>query len=222
MPSNAIYRDEHTNFHRSLKESTPHIELFVREIAENNRTTRKILIHNNICSMAELNQYVAILNRQIVFFKYLNKRFKIILIGMFLGISGYSVYIYQIEYRERLHTFNKSLRANQIQKKENLDLVVIGEYKMPDISQRNIFLPVRNAPQVVQTNTQVKIDELTQNYKIVGIVIDNEVKGIIENIKQQETVFVSLGDKIGEAVIVDILADKIICQLDGFELEILP
>lgn len=218
MPSNAIYRDEHTTF----RHSPSHEGLFVQEIANNNQIIRKILINNKICSMNELSLFVAGFNKQIVFLKNINNRFKIVVFGMILGVLGYALYLFQTEYNARIHTFNESVSLNKIYQKENIEPVILDDYQLPDISQRNIFLPVRNAPQVVQTNTQVKIDELIQNYKIVGIVIDREVKGIIENIKQQETIFVSIGDKIGEAVIVKILPDKIICELDGQELEILP
>lgn len=222
MPSNAMYRDEHTTFRHALRESPSREDPFVQEIADQNQIIRKVLIHNNICTMNELSLFAADFNKQTVFLKNINKRLKIIVFGMIPGILGYSIYLFQTEYYERIQSFNESLSINKIYQKEIVEPAILDDHKMRDIGPRNIFLPLRTSKPVVQSSTQLKVDELIQNYKIVGIVIDREVKGIIENIKQQETIFVSIGDKIGEAIIVKILPDKIICELDGHELEILP
>ncbi|MGE0268952.1 MAG: hypothetical protein AB7S78_10920 [Candidatus Omnitrophota bacterium] len=147
---------------------------------------------------------------------------KMIILTGFIGAAGYTVHEYQAGYIDRMNTFRKSLGLSQTYQNDYRDTIVRVERMTPDVFQRNIFLSARNVRTEVKKDPDIKVTEFVQTYKVVGVVVDSQRRAIVENIKQQETVFLSIGDKLGEATITEIQADKIIGRLDGHELELLP
>ena len=65
--------------------------------------------------------------------------------------------------------------------------------------------------------------DLDQVFNLVGIVIEQDnPQAIIEDLESGETVFMTTGDKLGEATLKRILEDRVIFQSRGQEVELLP
>ena len=52
--------------------------------------------------------------------------------------------------------------------------------------------------------------------------MDKEPRVIVEDLKEKQTVFMSKGDKLGEYILEEILADKLIFLYNGEKVELVP
>lgn len=83
------------------------------------------------------------------------------------------------------------------------------------IAQRNIFLnPWEEATEGELTGEIEDVSAIQRNYTILGVVVDNDPKVILENKITKETVFLSVGEKIGQAILSEVYENKIIF-IDG-------
>lgn len=96
--------------------------------------------------------------------------------------------------------------------------------------ERDIFggVSMKGRPQVTAGPSETvpsAVDvaqEFKQNFKLVGIVLDQDPKAVIEDLKNQQTLFLSRGEKIGEGELTDIQAGKIVLQIRGQTIELTP
>ena len=65
----------------------------------------------------------------------------------------------------------------------------------------------RSKPSLEDKPQPVDFD-LTTQYRLVGIVLDDNPQAIIEDLIRKETLFLSIGDKLGGAVLKEILPGK--------------
>lgn len=63
---------------------------------------------------------------------------------------------------------------------------------------------------------------ITDSYKIVGILIDQRPEAVFEDVKSRETVFLSPGDLLGNATVEKILPGKVVLNIDGRVIEMVP
>ncbi|OGX37657.1 MAG: hypothetical protein A3G91_04570 [Omnitrophica WOR_2 bacterium RIFCSPLOWO2_12_FULL_50_9] len=64
--------------------------------------------------------------------------------------------------------------------------------------------------------------EIGRQLKLVGILLDNDPKAIIEDAATQQTFFVSTGERIGEALVEEIREDKVILIFHEEKVELVP
>jgi len=87
--------------------------------------------------------------------------------------------------------------------------------------EKEVIVPAPKVPD--PEPTLLPTVELDQIFNLVGIVVDQEKpQAIIEDLESGGTVFLTVGDKIGEAILKRVLADRVIFQFQGSEVELLP
>ena len=87
------------------------------------------------------------------------------------------------------------------------------------IQQRDIFQapwdkPKENAPADASLTS-----DLNKQLKLVGILLDEDSKAIMENVQTKETVFLSVGDNIVGATLEEIREDKVIFRVNDEKVE---
>ncbi|MCB9747413.1 MAG: hypothetical protein H6755_03300 [Candidatus Omnitrophica bacterium] len=88
-------------------------------------------------------------------------------------------------------------------------------YYQGELDKRNFFEAPWEKPQIEKREEQVKEPpkpkiDLKTLINLVGIVLDDDPKAVIEDLKTQETVFLSIGQEINEAKLIEIHEEKII------------
>lgn len=64
--------------------------------------------------------------------------------------------------------------------------------------------------------------EWSKQLKLVGILLDEEPKAIVEDLRTQQTFFLSPGEQIGNAVVEEIREDKVILRFAQEKVELVP
>ena len=86
------------------------------------------------------------------------------------------------------------------------------------MERRSIFEPLAILAQAEKNAFE---QEILQRIRIVGVMLDESPKAIIEVIASGETVFVSKGDTVTGAIVKDIFENKVVLTYNGLELELL-
>ena len=88
------------------------------------------------------------------------------------------------------------------------------------IGSRNIFFnPWEKQQQGTEPSADAGVD-LGRQIKLVGIVLDKDPKAIIEDLKGNQTLFLSPGGSINNAVLKEIRGDKVIFLYNNQEVEL--
>ena len=98
-------------------------------------------------------------------------------------------------------------------------------YYAERFNKKNIFqVPIPSPPPNSQSsqaeNQGVGDQPLIKNLNLVGIVIDQKPIAIIEDLQTQETLFLSAGDHIREAVIEEIKKNTVVLKYKGEHIEL--
>jgi type II secretory pathway component PulC len=88
------------------------------------------------------------------------------------------------------------------------------------LSQKDVFLAPWEKPDV-SNGTQPPADTVS-NLKVVGIILDQDPKAIVENTQTSETLFLSAGEEVGGAKVESIFSDKVVFQYQGRQFELSP
>ena len=88
------------------------------------------------------------------------------------------------------------------------------------IGARDIFFSPWEKPST-PASPDVAMD-LARDLKLVGIVMDQNPKAIVEDVKNNQTLFMSKGDKINNAVLKDIQSGKAIFSYNNQDVELTP
>lgn len=113
-------------------------------------------------------------------------------------------------------------RVNRIAKKVSLPKAKPFHFYEQRFQKRDIFeLPGMKVKSKSNILDNIGAD-LSKRIKIVGIVIDQDSKVIIEDIKTGKTFFMSEGESVGSAVIEKIQDDKVIFKYNNKEVELSP
>ncbi len=87
--------------------------------------------------------------------------------------------------------------------------------------EKKIITPVQTMPTPEPSKTPEF--DLSQEFNLVGIVIDaDRPQAVVERIQDRETIFLTVGDKLGEATLKEILPDRIIFRSGGNEIKLVP
>jgi hypothetical protein len=64
--------------------------------------------------------------------------------------------------------------------------------------------------------------DLSQNFRLVGIIVDNDPRAVVEDVRNQRTLFLSYGDNIEGAILKEIRDGKVIFTLNDRQIELVP
>ncbi len=106
---------------------------------------------------------------------------------------------------------------------EAVDLSVPAfESYRPAMEGRDIFQAPWERPVVETIPPGNLASGLGQQLKLVGILLDNDPKAIIEDVTTKQTFFLSSGERIRDAVVEEIREDKVILGLAQEKIELVP
>ena len=89
------------------------------------------------------------------------------------------------------------------------------------IKQRDFFeFPWEKTNTMAANAPANPVSDLSKQFKLVGIVLDRDPKAIIEDLRTKETLFMSKGERIGDAVLQDIQEDKAIFLYNNEKIEL--
>ena len=90
------------------------------------------------------------------------------------------------------------------------------------IKQRNIFeAPWEKVKEGVDITAKAAVD-ISQQLRLIGIVLDQDPKAIVEDLKGKQTVFLSEGEFWGEIQLEEIRADRVIFVTHDEKVELVP
>ncbi len=89
------------------------------------------------------------------------------------------------------------------------------------IEQRDLFHSPWDKPKEAVSDAVTANTEFSKQLKLIGVVLDEDPKAIIEDTKTRETVFLSVGESISGAVIEEIKEGKVILRLNEEKVELL-
>ena len=149
------------------------------------------------------------------------------LIFFFLSFAcwGYVAIQYRTsEYQKDVpaERYKESPQIQKITKKVSLPVSRPFEFYEQKFEKRDLFeLPGMKVKSEATIPGNMGAD-LSKSIKIIGIVIDQDSKAIVEDVKTGKTVFMSEGESIGSAVIDKIQDDKVIFNYNNKEVELNP
>lgn len=111
--------------------------------------------------------------------------------------------------------------SEPIEEAVDLSVPAFESYR-PAMEGRDIFQAPWEKPVVETAASGDSASELIQQLKLVGILLDNDPKAIIEDLTTQQTFFLSSGEKIRDAVVEEIREDKVILGLAQEKIELVP
>lgn len=89
------------------------------------------------------------------------------------------------------------------------------------VRNRNIFQALWDQDKEETVQKAEKIEELNKTIKLMGVLLDDDPTAIIEDIKKQKTLFMSIGDQINGAVLFQIQEGKVIFLQNSDSIEII-
>jgi len=89
------------------------------------------------------------------------------------------------------------------------------------LEQRDLFHSPWDKPKEAASDAVTVNAELPKQLKLIGIVLDEDPKAIIEDTQTRETVFLSVGESISGAVIEEIKEGKVILRLNEEKVELI-
>ncbi len=149
-----------------------------------------------------------------------------VLIAFIFTASGFIVYKYQHENLQMNPPITKkadNMSSDEVSTKIDIASKKPFDFYQKKIEARDIFespwekaLGDNNADQ--QSSPAL---DFTKELKLVGIVLDKDPKAIIEDLRSNQTLFLSKGEKIGEAVLSEIQEGKVIFLYNDEKVELI-
>lgn len=102
-----------------------------------------------------------------------------------------------------------------------------GFNEYDELSKKNVFAlegktgPGADPAAPEEAVTSV-VDDFTQSYKLVGIILDQYPQAVIEDAKNDRTLFLSKGEEIGGAILEKIEEGRVIFLRNGQRVELIP
>ncbi len=96
------------------------------------------------------------------------------------------------------------------------------DFYQEEIAARDFFQnPWQKSEGAVSSSADPAL-EIGKSLKLVGILLDSDPKAIIEEAATQQTFFVSVGERIGEALVEEIREDRVILIFHEEKVELVP
>ncbi len=188
---------------------------FSRRLAASDGQVYTLLKSRQINSFHALRTQLLFRQSMVRRLRIVNGAFKLGLIFMAAISIFCGFWFYQIEYQapmKQLRSWSESM--SQI-RGEDVKLLVLPHHPDKFHLSRNIFEPVVinqvNTDQVFERQHQ----QFLSSFKIVGIVLDEEPRIIVEDVTNQTTLFVGVDDRLGGATVIAIDAGQIVYELLG-------
>ena len=109
---------------------------------------------------------------------------------------------------------------------ESLTPAVRAFNEYEELARKNVFLttgkPGGETGFVSEEAAGSAADDLTQSYKLVGIILDQSPQAIIEDIKNKQTLFLFKGEEIGGAILEKIEEGRVILLRNNQRVELTP
>ena len=90
------------------------------------------------------------------------------------------------------------------------------------IQGRDIFKPLRETLKPDRKALEKALPALHKRVKLIGILLDQDSKAIVLDLKENQTHFLSKGESIGMAFLEDIQEDKVIFMYNNQRVEMAP
>jgi len=90
------------------------------------------------------------------------------------------------------------------------------------IGKRDLFQSLRDRLKPEDKVMEKALPALHQRIKLIGILLDQDSKAIVEDLKEKQIHFLSAGEKIGTALLENIQEDKVIFQYNNQRVEMTP
>jgi len=88
-----------------------------------------------------------------------------------------------------------------------------------EFRKRDLFQPIIRTGAVDTAVLEKALPALHKRIKLIGILVDEDSKAIVEDLQEKQTHFLSQGDSVGQIFIEDIQEDKVIFNDDGKKVE---
>ena len=96
------------------------------------------------------------------------------------------------------------------------------EFYKQKINNRDIFLLPWETPLDTNVSKATSANELSKQLRVVGIVLDDNPKAIIEDQATKQTLFISKGEKINDAVLEEVKEGQVIFNYNGEKIILTP
>ena len=84
-----------------------------------------------------------------------------------------------------------------------------------EMGPRDLFQSLSERKKINETKPVVNLAEFTQNFKLVGIILDHAPQAVIRDLQTNQTLFLQRGEQMNGAVIQDIQEGKVIFTTQG-------
>ena len=145
------------------------------------------------------------------------------LILLCLAVVGYLGFKYSYLFQDKTaHQGRKAKVPVEKKEAERMDWPETKpfDYFQSKLGQRNLFFNPWEKQSQPNQLVQEGSDDWTKQLRLVGIVLDADPKAIIEDINSNQTLFLSKGDSVNNAVLKEILEDKVILMYNNQEVEL--
>lgn len=165
----------------------------------------------------QLQQFIKKNGRYLKFFKRINQ----VLIALIISAAMYLLMVIIMGNRKEIQRLASRDVAPSLEGMELATLPSINNWDQlqQSIARRNIFEPVAPIVEAVIPADNLP-QEILQQVKIIGVMLDEAPIAIIMMVNSGQTVFVSKGDTIVGTVVKDILESKVILSYNGLELDL--
>jgi len=91
-----------------------------------------------------------------------------------------------------------------------------------NIRSRKLFQPLKDKLNSGAKPSAAALPALHKRIKIIGILLDNDSKAIVEDLKEKQVFFLSKGEVVGKALLEDIQEDKVVFVYNNERVEMAP
>ncbi len=96
------------------------------------------------------------------------------------------------------------------------------DFYREEIARRDLFQNPWQGPGSGTPSSSGSAVEISKQLKLVGILLDDDPKAIIEDAATKQTFFISPGERIGEALVEEIRGDRVILVFHEERVELVP
>lgn len=96
------------------------------------------------------------------------------------------------------------------------------DYYQELFNERNVFEMPRQQSGMDKIIDIKSTVDLSKKLKVIGILLDKNPRAVVENLKEKQTYFISVGERIEDALVKEIHANKVVFIYDDKTVELSP
>ena len=155
------------------------------------------------------------------FLKLINNLFILILLGILGYILAQTVFAKKESMDSSMVAENVAMKKSSVSRASASEMKPFDDYQAK-FEQKDIFISPWDRARQKPGNLKKISSDLTRQLKLVGIVLDENPQAIVEDIKERQTYFLSEGESIREAELMEIHEDKVIFNYNEETIELTP